>query len=428
MAHHQEFNAYLKQGNFKEFMQAWKIQFEKYGTLGGVALIHLNDKNREDIENLIGINTKNKPHLKLSWQKFKRILLKTRFEDVDFVKVLELYFDKELIPKTTQQERNRDQADAFFEKLLEEDLSDLSKSWIEEEFKTKASVYQVVLKNKDKEKELFDNFIIITQALDNLPITHNTQTSMAVFAAQITGDPHAFDQGGRLHFLLIQAIGHTLGATEHPPKYDDASQKLIRVGLFKEDINNFCSVYGLSAIKNGQHHLGWEGFYTQKEAWNVNLSNVLNVDEIDPKNTRKLYIVENPSIFEILVDKVLQLNLPVGLICSNGQPTQVIYALLDKIEQQNIPMFYAGDFDPEGLLMAQRLLDQYETLDLWLYGEEDYLAQMSVKFVSGRRLKMLASLKDARLIKLAQNIEAHGVGYQENMLDRYLNAIQEEFE
>lgn len=421
---HQEFNDYLKEGNFNEFMQAWKLQFEKLGTLGGVAIIKLNDENRLDIENFIGVNTKKNQHLKLSWRKFKQILLKTRYAEVDFVKVLELYFDTELITKKTQQERNHERTEKFFEKLLEENLSVLARQWIEDVLQTKSSVYQDVLKNKDKENQKYKDILIITKALDHLPSSDKQQKSLAVFASQMTGNPHAFDQGTSLHFLLTQALIYTSSIMDSTHDHKEPVDYLMRFGLFKEDINNYCSIYGLSAIKDGILHAGWDGFYQHKEAWNVNLNNVLNVDTIVAKEITGIYIVENPSIFEALVDEVTKLSKPYALICSNGQPTQVVYALLDKIEMLDIPMFYAGDFDPEGLLIAQRLLDRYETLDLWLYNEDDYRGQFANKKATDRRIKMLSQLSDSRLILIGENIREFGVGYQENMLNSYIQAIR----
>lgn len=87
-------------------------------------------------------------------------------------------------------------------------------------------------------------------------------------------------------------------------------------------------------------------------------------------------------------------------------------------------MFYAGDFDPEGLLIAQRLLDRYETLDLWLYNEDDYRGQFANKKATDRRIKMLSQLSDSRLILIGENIREFGVGYQENMLNSYIQAIR----
>lgn len=420
---YQEFNQYLKSGNFEEFMEAWKQQFEKLGVLGGTAVIKLTETNRHDIENLIGLNTRNQTHFKLSWRKFKQILGKTRYGELDFLKVLELYFDKELLTKKTKHQMNRERTDRFFGKILEENLSSLSRQWIQNVLQTKSSVYQEVLKSKAQETQAYQDILTIIKALNYLPSKNNQQTSLAVFASQITGNPHAFDQGTRLHFLLTQALIYIFNIMDTSPTQLETIDYFTRFGLFKEDINNYCSIYGISATKDGIPHAGWEGFYQNREAWNVNLRNVLNIDNIDAKETELIYIVENPSIFEALVDTLNSTSKPIGLICSNGQPTQVVYALLDKIQKETIPMFYAGDFDPEGLLIAQRLLNRYETLDLWHYSENDYMYQFANKTTTERRIKMLSQLTDPRLILIGECIKSDGVGYQENMLEHYLKDI-----
>lgn len=40
-------------------------------------------------------------------------------------------------------------------------------------------------------------------------------------------------------------------------------------------------------------------------------------------------------------------------------------------------MVYSGDMDPEGLLIAQRLVNRYPSLHLWHYEIDDYKAALS---------------------------------------------------
>lgn len=420
----QELCDYFKQGNFDLFMEAWKNQFEKLGTMGGVVVVSLTEDNREDLGDFLGVNFKKQNHIKVSWQKLKKIISDSRFEGANFKHVVELYFDSILLTKKSKKEINDEKTLKFFNSMMNGNISELARQWLEEIVLTKNAVYiSVVQKEKDKNAYL-KSFEFVVKALDQLPFHQNKYVSLAVFAAEITGDPHAFDQGSYLHFLLIQAITYALDILSYPSQIRSTNQKLYQAGLYKEDINNFCSIYGFSALKNDQSHAGWEGFYQFNEAWNANLNNIINIDKIDLKNANKVYIIENPSIYEALVQIVKTKHLPVGLVCSNGQPNQAVYAVLDKLEATNAPMFYAGDFDPEGLLIAQRLLNQYSNLDLWLYTESYYFNQKANKSLSARRISMLKNLEDKRLIELGELIEAFGVGYQENMLDLYINKIQ----
>ncbi len=424
MKQQQEFAEYLKQGQFEALMQAWKKQFEKIGVLGGVVVVPLHLDNRKDIEDLLGIDTKKKPHIKISWKQFREAISKTRFEDVDFVKVLELYFDSELINSRSKKERQREKTDRFFELLLKTSLDSISSSWLKYVLESKTSVYTETLKAIDQEEQLHIDFLYVIKAIENLPSLSGSQMSIAIFSAKITGDPHAFDKPTRLHFLFTQAIIFYLKDSGFSEMRIDLIENFNRVGLFKEDINNYCGIYGLSAIKEGKHHPGWEGFYQSLEHWNVNLSNVLNIDNIDSKDIKGVLIIENPSIFEVLAKEISEHNLPISLVCSNGQPTQVVFALLDKIEQANLPMLYSGDFDPEGLLIAQRLLDRYLSMSLWLYDEVFFYYQESRNKSSSRRLKMLESLTNPQLRAIGELVEEFGNGYQENMIHLYVNELR----
>ena len=52
-------------------------------------------------------------------------------------------------------------------------------------------------------------------------------------------------------------------------------------------------------------------------------------------------------------------------MCMNGQPRRASILLLDLAAQAGIRICYAGDFDPEGLLIAQKVIQYYK-------GEAEY--------------------------------------------------------
>lgn len=414
---HEALTNYLKEGEYEAFMQAWKIQFERYGTLAGTATIPLNQDNRASIENLLGLDTRNKKQIKLPWQMFKKKLSKTKFDTVDFMKVLELYFDEEFITKTDALHRKRNEVMLLLEKLLDEDINPHAKAWIQDVMQERSTVFQRINNNR-KDEIKYEDLLIVSKSLDYLPFQQ--EESIAVFAAKATLDPHAFDQGSTLYYPLTQALRFL--DKENNENFND-TELFSRFNLYKEDINNYCSIYGLSASTNGASNLGWEGFYQNKEFWNVNLNNVRNIDAIDTKEAKGLYIIENPSIFEKLVN-IAKINaIEVSFMCSNGEPTQILYSLLDKINFGTTSVYYAGDFDPEGLLMAQKLLDRYPLINLWHYTSDNYKDQKSQKKASNTRIKKLSLLTDDTLIQIGEFIECEGIGYQENMLETYIESI-----
>ena len=43
----------------------------------------------------------------------------------------------------------------------------------------------------------------------------------------------------------------------------------------------------------------------------------------------------------------------IGIIVTNGNPNLAVFSLINKLD--NHELYYNGDFDPEGLLVADRL-------------------------------------------------------------------------
>lgn len=68
----------------------------------------------------------------------------------------------------------------------------------------------------------------------------------------------------------------------------------------------------------------------------------------------QIYLLENPAVFSIFIKKYPKC----AAVCVNGQPQLSTLVLLDFL-QENYTFYYQGDFDPEGLLIAQRLKERY---------------------------------------------------------------------
>ncbi|MEG0995110.1 MAG: DUF2399 domain-containing protein, partial [Bacilli bacterium] len=68
-----------------------------------------------------------------------------------------------------------------------------------------------------------------------------------------------------------------------------------------------------------------------------------------------VFIFENPSILNAL----LQLNVDASVIITSGNPNFVIYEIIEKLILSGNHLYYNGDFDPEGLLIAYKLKEKY---------------------------------------------------------------------
>ena len=113
-------------------------------------------------------------------------------------------------------------------------------------------------------------------------------------------------------------------------------------------------------------------------------------------------------------------------MCMNGQPRFSSLLILDLLAQSGTEVWYAGDIDPEGLLIAQRLKRYYQgEFHCWHMSADDYEMCMSAEEISQRRQKMLEKVEDPQLKETAEALQKSGkAGYQENMLQVYLEIFR----
>ena len=82
---------------------------------------------------------------------------------------------------------------------------------------------------------------------------------------------------------------------------------------------------------------------------------------------------------------------------------------------------YAGDFDPEGLLIAQRLKERYgSSLKFWQYEKRWYEQYISDVVLSESRLKKLDKIYMKELLEIRDCMRFNKkAAYQESMLEVY---------
>ena len=89
----------------------------------------------------------------------------------------------------------------------------------------------------------------------------------------------------------------------------------------------------------------------------------------------------------------------------NGQPRLSSLLLLDLLAGSGVRIYYAGDFDPEGVLIAQKLKQYYRgDFILWHMTRQDYEQAMSKETISERRMKMLEKITEPRLLPAVERM------------------------
>lgn len=409
---------YLK-GNiaFQPLMAELKIMWVKYnGWRRELVISDADHALREAVSDLLGVPLWDSRNIRISRKQWDKGLLTTRFGDVDMKAVLEFYFDQPIVSqKEAEMNRQREQ-DALFEKLVLEFAESPAGNWLMS-LRQKPAAYGKIKMFLNLENDVLRK---VCQAFNQLPSRKKETALLAVFANQICQNPHFFDEGPA-RSLLLQAIrwenSNLSDLTEE--ELLDINNVLQVAGLIRDGVSNRCLVYYLYAVCREKIHHGWSGFIKAQEPLCVTLRNVMEVELV--RTQKQTILIENPSVFEILAETLRQQNRQdISLICTEGQPNRCFWELINKIDKERTVFWYCGDFDPEGIQMAQQMLNKIPDLKLWHYEVTDYYVAISNKKFGERRRKILEHCKEQSLQVLCQSILKEGrCGYQEALIPVY---------
>jgi len=422
--------AYLKStAGFQRVMLKMMAKVKSLGTVGGT--IVLSNPSAAEKEALAGLMRKNYAHHKqitLSLASFQESIRKTKYKDADLFQVLRLYFDDPLASTKSLALAYADRRDTFFDLIWADCRETVACQWFEKAYHNRKGIYTVLIKRYDAEfqlspsepMQLKSELNFICRGLNRLPYLSGKQLRLPVFAVEVARDPHFFDWGTFPGQMLVSGICHRFDA-EKPVTAEQRAMLLYQAGILTDDVSNHVLCYGLEA-----EHPGWAGFADRGEPMVATLANLNRVSNIRAANNR-VYIFENPAVFSVVLDQLNEKSSRTALICTYGQVKIAALVMLDLLAKNECRMYYAGDFDPEGLQIADRLKSRYgEKLTLWHYSAEDYLFAQSDKLITPARLQKLNSLRDPDLAELSAMIKSRGVaGYQERLIDQYLHDLTE---
>lgn len=260
-------------------------------------------------------------------------------------------------------------------------------------------------------------------AMDQLPKEY---TRLPVFSYKITGDAHAFDIEKPAGRLLLQILSGQLKTDvvmlDNFSEVEMKNYILNEFFLLRDDINNYVTIRGLVGFKDNDLSQMWHHACLENCSWNVPLKEILRMDEIKPMNKQPVLIVENSGIYSILIDHFPD----VPMVCSSGQFSYAVWQLLRKFEAVHQPFLYVGDMDPEGLLMAQKLLNTFPEIasTIGMTVINYHVAKKSI-VLSDSRIKKLKGVTDPVLHSVAEEISKTGeVAYQEGFLEVLIEQIE----
>lgn len=415
---------------FGKILRGFREKYVSYGSFSGTVTVrNLTEEELEDLEGFFQKNYHGQKSISISAARFEKALRESRFEDLEPKIILELYFQEEMTGKKEQIREEEQRRQEMVCGLHFECAGTWAEAWITELEDRKNGFWTYLQKRyREAEKcteEILRQLRLGIRILNELPYRQGRLEYLAVFAAMETGNPHAFDDGTKdgqyLRMLVEWDVAHrgrSVAGSEIFPAL--RRQRLyLEAGILLDDISNSVMVSGVKAWKkNGELHAGMSGFQETGDPVQIPLSVIAAWARVECPD-REIYIVENPSVFAMLSRRWRGRK---ACMCMNGQPRLSSVLLLDLLAEADVKLYYAGDFDPEGLLIAQKVKRYYKgRAACWHMSVPEYERSRSQEILSEKRLKALERIQDEELTELAAALRKNGVaGYQENIWEVYL--------
>ncbi|MBE1556538.1 TIGR02679 family protein [Sporosarcina limicola] len=396
---------------YNQLFLEFRKKFESLGRIGGtIKLDTFEEIELEPIALFFGTTVNallNKNVLSLN--DFECSLQQTKFEEIGLHMLLEAYFDEKVESKKSMKEAWIVKEDSQLEKLSEE-YSSMASYFLYLHGRSRDSGWIIKM---IFEAEFLLSVNYLAKALNELPVDYER---LPFFSQRISGNPHTFDLSTVTGKLWIHLLHFKQNGGGPPPTNVEAiNDLLLTVRLLRDDITNFVSFANLLGKKDGCFHPVWQAATTTRSVVNIPLRELLKIEQVlSSHDSENIYVVENSGVFSALLDEVPD----IPLICTHGQFKLAGLRLIDLLVESGYILHYAGDFDPEGLSMAVRLLQRHpRNVKLWRMDIESYeLSKPCVELEE--RLNKLEGIKHPSLLDLAMRIMQTGkAGYQEALLE-----------
>ncbi|HLR70820.1 MAG TPA: TIGR02679 family protein [Pseudogracilibacillus sp.] len=423
---HEAVQFFKSEQAYHKLFLLFRKKYESLGRIGGTVPISTFTKEElADIGQFFGLPGEllaKKGTIALA--SFETQLERTRFSSISFKTLLDAYFGEVIISKKEQRQVKEEK----LHNMLTEHQTKFPHIafWLDyllEQKRERRWIIQIA----EMEPSYFTSLLAhLDRAFNNLP---QEAERLPIFAQRIAGDPHAFDiqqDLGKIFIHLLSVHQGTLEAektVEIATSIEEINMLLQEYLIYRDDLLNFVTCANLvAATKEGIHPV-WEAAAQHQTIQIVPLRELVSLEHVYPVKGRKVWMVENSGVCATLLDH--EPHAPI--VCTNGQFTLATLTLLDLLAKNDCKLYYASDFDPEGLGMAQRLLERYpNAIYLWHMDTAGYYQSSPTKEISNERLEKLKNITNDRLVEVAMEMKRIGkAGYQEALIPNMLSDIKE---
>lgn len=412
---------------FTRLLEKLVLRYKTLSRIGGsVKLTKLTIAEKEALTAFFRKDYMHQSSATISITQFEKALQKTKYEQISVLDVLEAYAGEEIITVKVEKDQKQLEREETFRELVSQYPS--CEGWLNYvKRKERGTKILSMIINEDRE-HFVEVVSDVCEALCHLPSQFER---LPFFAQRVTRDPHRFDlhtDRGRTLLLALQyrlSVGDSSYVIKGKLTAEEANDVLQSFHIYRDDLLNFVTVSGLIGIVNEHDHPVWKEASNQQIVMNMPLREIVKLSGCRPATGNQVFIVENSGVCSALLDR-WSFPVPPPIICTNGQFKLAALLLIDLLAASGVMIYYSGDFDPEGLLMAQRLKKRApEQVQLWRYNTEDYLKSLSDSLISAERMQSLNNLMLEELKELkTQMMNMKKAGFQENVINGLLKDIK----
>lgn len=390
--------------------------YSKYRSLGkfsgNIKLDNLSDREAIVLSRFFDTYYKKGDSIIISINKFISIMNNSRYDDFDIEILVSEYLDVELVTNKEKNDIFKNEEDVFYRGIII-DINSIGDRWLLDIVNERKKPYNLIHKRYNNNKvSLKKELINIIKLINNLP---RNRTLLSIYSSLHTGDPHYLDLDNNHSILFFYALSY-VDKSDFPISREDKIRLLTKYNIDIDNISNYVITYGLLSDRKEINMFGWH-----KEALILNIQNIINTEWLNTEKGR-VFVFENPSLLnEMMINEINE-----SIIISGGFPNISVYLLIDKLISKGNKIYYNGDFDPEGLIIADNFKKRYgDNLILFCYDDIDYKNCISKKEISDKRISKLSKVSSCELVVIKRLLlNCKMAGYQENNKERIIDFIK----